>query len=122
MIKTVSGHLENNKEHVATARNTLKVTLETLERHLKMNSYLAGNQISLADITIAAWLTPLIRFVLVDKYVKSHAAVTKWYESVLVVDSVKKVLGHVRYATKTLEFPAAPKTEAKAADKKKAEP
>jgi len=117
-MKPLAGHGDYDKELVARAKTHIKATLETLEKHLKMNSYLAGNIVTIADIYIAALLTPLIRFVLVDKFVKNFQAVTKWYESILALDYVKKILGGARYASKTLEYPKETK-EVKEKEEKK---
>ena len=130
ILSALTGQVPYNKEEVAKARNSLKLFLESVEKTLKVSANLAGARATYADVVVAVTLSPLLRFVLEEKYIRnSFPTLAKWYEATASQPGVKAVLGAPRLCPKPMDFPApkekaAPKAAAapkQAAPAKKAE-
>ena len=81
----------------------IKAALKTLNTALEGRDYLVGNQLSLADLTLANGLLICFQTVLDAGFRKSMKNVTKWAESVYALEAFTKVLGRVQLCAKALK-------------------
>ena len=64
---------------------------------MKMNTYLVGNQKTIADILITGALYPLYRLVFDEKFRKTITNVTRWFEQVASIPEFIKYFGKMYY-------------------------
>ncbi|TFK48182.1 elongation factor 1-gamma [Heliocybe sulcata] len=98
-------------------------SLETLEKHLATRTYLVGERITLADITLASAMLRAVT-VAVDASVRAKIPnVIRHFETVANHPKIKPVFGEIEYVEKALQFTPPPKEkkEAKPAAAPKAE-
>jgi elongation factor 1-gamma len=74
-----------------------------LNDHLKTNTHLVGNRLSIADIAFVSNLFIAFKVSLDEKFRKSIPNVLKWFESVAANPSFVKYFGKVYYVTKDWE-------------------
>lgn len=80
----------NNKQD--SGRNLLKM----LEDYLKTRTYLAGERISMADISMSMALMPLYQFSLDEKSRQSFANTSRWFNTCINQPNFLNVLGNVK--------------------------
>jgi len=103
LILPVFGWTEFDKEKNKKAQTDMMAVLRLLESHLKINNYMVGSNLTLADIAIASGLVYPMKFLWEDKFRKNCAAVTKWFESVATHGAFAQVWGKVRLCQKQME-------------------
>jgi len=87
-------NLQLTKEEQKQALERLLEGFKVLENHLRLNTTLVGNRITIADISIAAILTIAFRFVWDEKFRnKNIPNITRWYEYLINQEPFKKVYG-----------------------------
>ena len=86
-----------------------KSVLNILEIYLKTRTFLAGERISIADISMAMALLPLYQYVLDEKLRNQFMNATRWFNTCLNQPSFLNVLGNV----KLCEEPIKPKKNKK---------
>uniref|UniRef100_A0A0K0E3Q2 eEF-1B gamma n=2 Tax=Strongyloides stercoralis TaxID=6248 RepID=A0A0K0E3Q2_STRER len=78
--------------------------ISSLNEILVTKTFLAGERISLADISIALDLLPAYEHVL-DKHAQTkYQNVTRWFNTIVNQENVKSVIGEVKFATKEATF------------------
>jgi len=87
------GFAPYEKEIQAKSGEDLRKFLNVLDGGLKGKTYLVGESISIADISIASALNFALQFLLDEKYRKNIPNVTKWYETITNQENWKKVYG-----------------------------
>jgi elongation factor 1-gamma len=129
-IYPVLGYAQFNAAHQKQAEEGLHKALATLERHLLPRTFVVGNSITLADISLAASLYYPFRFVLDAKARTPYPSVVRWFMTCVNQPAFKDVLGEVTLCTEVLTAAKAgaaaggkkeEKKEAKKEEKPKAE-
>ena len=105
------------------AKTDLAAGLATLNDYLLTKTYLVGDQITLADITVASALIYPMKLVCDKAYLKPFGNVVRWFSTCVNQPEFKNVVGEVVLAKKELmakgqEAPAAPKQQKSKKDKK----
>nr|CAG8433188.1 15332_t:CDS:10 [Entrophospora candida] len=80
------------------AVDSLKNTLSNLDKILLNQTYLAGDRITLADISVATALYLPFKLVLDSEFRKAHKNISRWYVTLINQPPFKKVLGDVTLA------------------------
>jgi len=133
------GIMQFNKNATERAKEDVKAALKTLNDHLLTRTFLVGERVTLADISVACTLLSLYKQVLDPSFRKPFLNVSRWFTTVVNQPNAKAVLGEVQLCTKMAEFDAkkfaefsgkgdnkktkekAPKQEKKKEEKPKAE-
>lgn len=123
----VLGYMPFNAAATAKAKEDLKRALAVLERHLLHRTYLVGNKVTLADITVASALVYPFKLVLDKDFRKPFSNVVRWFTTIVNQKEFQAVVGEVPLVDKAHlaagDAPAkkeAPKKEAKKETKKEA--
>ena len=66
-----------------------------LDSQLKLQTYLVGHSISLADICLAQVLLPLFRFYLGPEQRKALSCLSRWFSHIVCVPAFRNVNGNV---------------------------
>jgi len=112
----IQGHMENNPAVTSKSKGDIRNVLDILNKYLEERTFLVGERITLADITVATSLLPLYTTVLDPGFRKPFTHLFRWFNTVINQAQVKEVIGEVTFATKMAVAPkgkddAAPKTE-----------
>ncbi|VDK53207.1 unnamed protein product [Anisakis simplex] len=86
------------------AKNELLAQLKGLDSVLLTRTYLIGERISIADISLALDLLPAYQYVLDSGMRAPLTNVNRWMKTILNQPFVKDVLGEVEFATQTAKF------------------
>ncbi len=93
----VMPHLGRNlhitKTEQQEALNRVLEGFKVLENHLKLNSFLVENRVTIADIAIAAGLNRALRLVWDEKVRKNIPNITRWFDYLSNQEPFKKVYG-----------------------------
>uniref|UniRef100_A0AC35TNJ9 Elongation factor 1-gamma n=1 Tax=Rhabditophanes sp. KR3021 TaxID=114890 RepID=A0AC35TNJ9_9BILA len=89
---------------VAAAKTEFHSLLSALDKVLLTKTFLAGERISLADISVALTLLPAFEHVLDAGAQAKFQNVTRFFKTIVNQDNVKAVLGEVKYAAKESTF------------------
>lgn len=117
----VLGWTEFDKEKNKKATGDTMKTIGILDAHLKVNNFLVGSGITIADIAVASSLMVPMKFLWEEKFRKNFASVTKWFESIVQHAAFVQVWGKVRLCQKQMEAPQLEKP-VQAAPPKKEQP
>jgi elongation factor 1-gamma len=99
------GLVQFNKAQCEKAKQSIKSALEKLNNHLEDKTFLVGERITLADITVATDLLLLYQHVLEDgAYRKPFAYTTRWFSTVINQPKVKEIVGEVKLCVKEAQF------------------
>ncbi|CBJ27519.1 eukaryotic elongation factor-1 B gamma [Ectocarpus siliculosus] len=119
----VIGYMPYNDAAVSKAKEDLKIALGALEKALLHRTYLVGDKITLADITVASALVYPMKLVVSPEYRKAFPCVTRWFTTCVNQPQFKAVIGTVELAKEEMTAegaPKAPKKEKKPQPAKKA--
>lgn len=94
MIDCSANFKFSNKAH-SQATEGLKKSLGVLEKILLKKTYLVGERITLADISVATSLYFPFKLVLDTEFRKNFKNLTRWYVTLVNQPAFKKVLGEV---------------------------
>lgn len=89
------GYMPFNKEAYEKAKTDLAAGLKTLNDYLLTKTYLVGDQITLADITVASALLYPMKLVCDKAYLKPFGNAVRWFTTCVNQPEFKKVLGDV---------------------------
>jgi len=119
VFPTIGVLSQNDKQVLEKGREDTKKLLTLLNDYLLTRTYLVGERISLADITVACTLLPAYQYVLEPSVRSAYGNVNRWFNTLINQTQFKKVLGTVKLCEKAgvVEVKAA----APASDKKKKE-
>lgn len=122
-VYPVLGYMPFQKAAYEKAKTDLAAGLATLNDYLLTKTYLVGDQITLADITVASALIYPMKLVCDKAYLKPFGNVVRWFSTCVNQPEFKNVVGEVVLAKKELmakgqEAPAAPKQQKSKKDKK----
>lgn len=75
-----------------------------LNSHLLTRTYLVGERVTLADISVAMTLLHLYQYVLEPNLRKPYANVNRWFQTIINQPQSIAVLGSFELASKTIEL------------------
>jgi elongation factor 1-gamma len=127
------GIMQFNKQNTEKAKEEVKHCLQILDDHLRLRTYLVGERISLADITVCCNLLQLYQHVLDAEFRKPYVHTNRWFNTMINQPNVKAVIGEFNMCTKMAQFDgkkfaemqksaSAGSTKAAKAEKKQHEP
>ncbi|GFS16958.1 elongation factor-1 gamma-like protein [Elysia marginata] len=88
------------------AKEQVKKVLNVLNQHLLTRTFVVGERVSLADISLACNLQSLYEMVLDGEFRKPYENVNRWFTTVVNQPQFKKVLGEVKLCSKMAVFDA----------------
>lgn len=116
-----------NKQTTERAKTDLRRSLQVLNSALETKTFLVGERVTLADVSVACNLLSLCTMVCDPEFRKPYPNVTRWFETVVNQPNVKSVVGEVKLCEKMAQFDPKkyndlhPKTVEKKEKKPKAE-
>merc|ERR1712226_72512 len=115
------GITQYNKQDTEKAKDQMKRSLEALNGYLATRTYLVGERISQADITVACDLLLAYQYVLEPAFRGPYVNVNRWFNTLLNQPNFKKVIGDFKLCEKMAVFDAKKYQELHGGDKKKKE-
>ncbi len=103
LILPIQGWIQFCKDRHKRAWNDVTACLKILDNHLKVNTFMVGKKLTIADITLVSVLVNPFKFIFEEKFRKSVPNVTKWFESICELPAFAKVWGKVRLCLKEFE-------------------
>jgi len=114
----IMGYIEFDQEAYEQAKKDMSNTLRVLDKHFLHNTYLVGNQITLADIALTASLVELYRRVFAPKFIENYPNVSRWFTTCIHQPNFASVLGNIEFA-KQEEMAPKPSKQKKEKEEKK---
>jgi len=99
------GYMPFQKAAYEKAKTDLAAGLETLNSTLLTKTYLVGDQITLADITVASALIYPMKLVCDKAYLKPFGNVVRWFNTCVNQPEFKNVVGEVVLCKKEVTAP-----------------
>ncbi|XP_043795117.1 alanine--tRNA ligase, cytoplasmic [Apis laboriosa] len=95
VVPCLSKNIPNNiKTNIKTSKEDVLSSLQKLNNILLTKTYLVGERISLADISVFTTLMPLYEYVLDSEYRKQYTNLNRWFFTILnqsqVISVIKK--------------------------------
>jgi elongation factor 1-gamma len=123
----IFGYMPFNDAATSKAKVDMKAALGVLNTHLLTRTYLVGDKISLADITVASALVYPMKMLLDEAWREEFVNVTRWFITCIEQPEFKAVIGTVSLCKTTLKAPGdnsapAPAPAPKAAKKEEKKP
>ncbi|XP_055521264.1 elongation factor 1-gamma, partial [Leucoraja erinacea] len=100
------GIMQYNKQATEHAKEELKKVLGILDEHLKTRTFLVGERVTLADITLVCSLLWLYKQVLEPSFRQSFTNTNRWFVTCVNQPQFKAVLGQVNLCDKMAQFDA----------------
>ncbi|KAJ0049847.1 hypothetical protein NL108_005151, partial [Boleophthalmus pectinirostris] len=100
------GIMQFNKQATEQAKEDVKRVLTVLNQHLNTRTFLVGERISLADITVACSMLWLYKQVLEPSFRQPYVNVNRWFVTCINQPQFKAVLGEVKLCDKMAQFDA----------------
>merc|ERR1712198_797750 len=98
------GIMQFNKGNTDRAKEDIKKALGSLNSHLLSRTYLVGERISLADITVCCTLLHLYQYVLDPAFRKAYMNTNRWFTTMVNQPKVKAVIGDFKLCEKMAQF------------------
>jgi len=126
LVYPCMGIMQFNKQNHERAKDELKHILQLLNTYLRTRTYLVGERITLADITVASDLFLLFQWIIEPSLRELYVNVTRWFLTLIHQKEFEAVLGSdYKLCEKTAQFDAkkyaeisrheqAPQTQARA--------
>ncbi|XP_063352700.1 elongation factor 1-gamma [Pelmatolapia mariae] len=100
------GIMQFNKQATEQAKEDVKKFLAVLNQHLNTRTFLVGERVTLADITVACSMLWLYKQVLEPSFRQPYPNVTRWFVTCVNQPQFKAVLGEVKLCEKMAQFDA----------------
>ncbi|KAJ8338439.1 hypothetical protein SKAU_G00374050 [Synaphobranchus kaupii] len=100
------GIMQYNKQATEQAKEEVKRVLAVLNQHLNTRTFLVGERVSLADISVVCSLLWLYKQVLDPAFRQPFPNVTRWFVTCINQPQFKAVLGEVKLCEKMAQFDA----------------
>ncbi|XP_076313940.1 elongation factor 1-gamma [Tachypleus tridentatus] len=100
------GIMQYNKQAADRAKEDIIKALNVLNSHLLTRTYLVGERITQADITVCCNLLFLYEHVLDPAFRKSFENVNRWFTTLVNQPQFKKVIGDFKLCEKMAQFDA----------------
>merc|ERR1719239_1088913 len=98
------GIMQFNKGATERAKEDVKKALSALNSHLLTHTYLVGERITLADITVTCTLLHLYQYVLEASFRKPFQNVNRWFTTMINQPQVKAIIGDFKLCEKMAQF------------------
>merc|ERR1711931_347763 len=98
--------MQFNKTSTERAKVEVQKAMEVLNKHLLTKTYLVGERITLADISVAYAMKMLFENVLDAGFRKPYGNVVRWYTTIMNQPQVIAVSGQPKLAEKMAQFDA----------------
>ncbi|XP_015587279.1 elongation factor 1-gamma [Cephus cinctus] len=98
------GIMPYNKQTIEHAKEDVKKVLTVLNSHLLTRTFLVGERLTLADISVATTLFHLYQYILEPSLRKPYQNVTRWFQTVINQPQSIAVIGAFKLADKILEY------------------
>lgn len=98
------GFKQYNKQDTEKAQDHIKKCLTKLNNDLKTKTFLVGERITLADITLCTSLVMLYVQVMDPKFREPFQNVNRWFVTCINQSNFKKILGEVKLCEKMAAF------------------
>merc|ERR1711915_505907 len=98
------GIMQYNKNSTDRAKEDVKKALGVLNTHLLPRTFLVGERISLADISVCCTLLHLYQYVLEPSFRKPFQNVNRWFTTIINQPQVKAVVGDFKLCDKMAQF------------------
>ncbi|XP_015115992.1 elongation factor 1-gamma [Diachasma alloeum] len=116
------GIMPSNKQTIEHAKEDVAKVLTALNVHLLPKTYLVGERITLADISVAMTLLHLYQYVLEPKLRQPYQNVNRWFQTIVNQPEAIKIIGTFKLADKTLEYDPKKFAQSQGKSKKEKEP
>merc|ERR1711963_1196238 len=100
------GITQFNKQETERAKEQLSKAMKVLDGYLLAKTYLVGEKVTQADISLACNMLMLYQQVMDGEFRKPYQNVNRWFTTVVNQPQFKKVVGEVELATKMAQFDA----------------
>lgn len=90
------------KANAKVSKEDLLCTLKTLDNTLHTRTYLIGERISLADISVFIALLPLYENLLDPHHKKQYTNLNRWFSTIFNQPQVKSVIKNFTFCTKAI--------------------
>merc|ERR1711973_1073692 len=97
------GIMQYNKQNTERAKEDVKSAMNALNSHLLTRTFLVGERVSLADISVCCTMLNLYKYVLDPSFRKSYVNVNRWFTTLVNQPNVKAVIGDFVLCTKKAE-------------------
>jgi elongation factor 1-gamma len=104
----VIGYMPYNPNATDKSKLDVARALATLDAHLLTKTFLVGEQMSLADITVASALVYPMKLLMDAKFRKPYPNVCRWFDTCVNQPEFKAVIGDVALCAKELLPTSAP--------------
>merc|ERR1712212_1347845 len=98
------GIMQYNKNNTDKAKSDVKSVMNALNQHLLTRTYLVGERISQADISVACTLKMLYTHVMDPAFRSAYPNVNRWFMTCVNQFEFKNVLGKVTLCEKMAQF------------------
>lgn len=115
----VAGYMPFSEKAYAKSKEDFAAVLSKLECHLHTRTYLVGDAITLADISIVSALVYPMKLVCDKAFLKPFTNVTRWFNTCVNQEEFKKVIGEVKLCKKEACAPGQEKKAEKKSGGKK---
>jgi elongation factor 1-gamma len=115
------GVMQYNKQNTEAAKEAIKKSLSVLDSYLETRTYLVGERISLADISVCCNLIQLYSTVLDVEFRKPYQNTNRWFTTMVNQPQVKSIIGDFKFCEKMAQFDAKKYQELHGGADKKAE-
>jgi len=107
LVYPCMGILQFNKNNNERAKDELKHILQLLDNYLRTRTYLVGERITLADITIACDLLLLFQWIIEPSIRETYQNVARWFSTLINQKEFQAVIGaDFTLCEKTAQFDA----------------
>jgi elongation factor 1-gamma len=117
----IMGYIEFDQDAYDQAKKDMKTIMSVLDKHFLRNTFLVGNQITLADIALTTSLVELYRRVFCPEFVAEFANVSRWFTLCIHQTQFESILGRVEFAKQEERAPKAAKAKKEGGGKPKEE-
>lgn len=115
------GITQFNKQDTDKAKEQIQRALGVLNSYLTTRTFLVGERITQADITVACDLLLAYQYVLDPAFRGSYGNVNRWFTTLINQPQFKKVIGNFKLCDKMSQFDSKKYAELHGGDKKKKE-
>uniref|UniRef100_A0A8C9H350 Elongation factor 1-gamma n=1 Tax=Piliocolobus tephrosceles TaxID=591936 RepID=A0A8C9H350_9PRIM len=100
------GIMHHNKQATEEAKEEVRRILGLLDAHLKTRTFLVGERVTLADITVVCTLLCLYKQVLEPSFCQAFPNTNRWFLTCINQPQFRAVLGEVKLCEKMAQFDA----------------
>uniref|UniRef100_A0A2K5BWK9 Elongation factor 1-gamma n=1 Tax=Aotus nancymaae TaxID=37293 RepID=A0A2K5BWK9_AOTNA len=100
------GIMHHNKQATENAKEEVRRILGLLDAHLKTRTFLVGERVTLADITVVCTLLWLYKQVLEPSFHQAIPNTNRWFLTCINQPQFRAVLGEVKLCEKMAQFDA----------------